>query len=153
MFHNQHESRGVHLSDYIESESDSGMKRFSLQDGQMSNCMLSARFQWYSSEKNAWLWHLLYLLGRLSSHGDGSLLQGQYRSPKTVWGTRRYNKEWTRLEIMETRRRATDKRYYRILPWIMSAAGQTPGNSFGRDGAREVSANSRSPVCQSASAR
>lgn len=38
MFHNQHESRGVHLSDYIESESDSGMKRFSLQDGQMSNC-------------------------------------------------------------------------------------------------------------------
>lgn len=31
MFHNQHESRGVHLSDYIESESDSGMKRFSLQ--------------------------------------------------------------------------------------------------------------------------
>ena len=27
----------------------------------------------------------------------------------------------------------------------MSAAGQTPGNSFGRDGAREVSANSRSP--------
>nr|DAO95004.1 MAG TPA: hypothetical protein [Caudoviricetes sp.] len=35
----------------------------------------------------------------------------------------------------------------------MSAAGQTPGNSFGRDGAREVSANSRSPVCQSASAR
>ena len=26
MFHNQHESRGVHLSDYIESESDSGMK-------------------------------------------------------------------------------------------------------------------------------
>ena len=26
-------SRGVHLSDYIESESDSGMKRFSLQDG------------------------------------------------------------------------------------------------------------------------
>ena len=49
MFHNQHESRGVHLSDYIESESDSGMKRFSLQDGQMSNCMLSARFLWYKA--------------------------------------------------------------------------------------------------------
>ena len=28
----------------------------------------------------------------------------------------------------------------------LPAAGQTPGNSFGRDGAREVSANSRSPV-------
>ena len=28
----------------------------------------------------------------------------------------------------------------------VSAAGQTPGNSFGRDGEREVSANSRSPV-------
>ena len=27
----------------------------------------------------------------------------------------------------------------------MSAAGQTLGNSFGRDGAREVSATSRSP--------
>lgn len=40
---------GVHLSDYIESESDSGMKRFSLQDGQMSNCMLSARFLWYKA--------------------------------------------------------------------------------------------------------
>lgn len=49
MFHNQHESRGVHLSDYIESESDSGMKRFSLQDGQMSNGMLSARFLWYKA--------------------------------------------------------------------------------------------------------
>ena len=49
MFHNQHESRGVHLSGYIESESDSGMKRFSLQDGQMSNCMLSARFLWYKA--------------------------------------------------------------------------------------------------------
>lgn len=52
MFHNQHESRGVHLSDYIESESDSGMKRFSLQDGQMSNCMLSARFLWYKAIKS-----------------------------------------------------------------------------------------------------
>lgn len=52
MFHNQHESRGVHLSDYIESESDSGMKRFSLQDGQMSNCMLSARFLWLQGNYN-----------------------------------------------------------------------------------------------------
>ena len=25
------------------------MKRFSLQDGQMSNCMLSARFLWYKA--------------------------------------------------------------------------------------------------------